>query len=346
MITQNFTEKWKIFSPSFHLNSKLFRTAQFIFEQSFFYCYFAVEIFLIMPNALILITGPTSIGKTKVAIEAAMHFQTEIVSADSRQIYRELAIGTAVPAPHELAKIKHHFIHTHSIHDNYNASRYETEAIDLLDNLFKKFSTIIMTGGSMLYIDAVCNGIDIMPDVNPEIRQNLKDRFSHEGIENLRLQLKKFDPDYYRQVDLKNPARIIHALEICIMTGKPYSSFLTSPRKRRPFEIIKIGLNCERSELHQRINQRADAMIENGLEQEALDVFPYNRLTALNTVGYREFFEYFRNEISKEKAIELIKRNTRRYARKQLTWFRNDPEFTWFRPDETKQLLKFIKSKV
>lgn len=299
-----------------------------------------------MTKHLIIITGPTAIGKTRVAIETAKFFNTEIVSADSRQIYRELSIGTAVPSAAELNSIKHHFIHSHSIRDNYNASRYETEAMELLEKLFKKYSTVVLTGGSMLYIDAVCKGIDIMPDVDPELRQNLKTKLNDEGIESVRFQLKQLDPEYYKQVDLKNPARIVHALEICLMTGKPYSSFRTSSNKERPFSIIKIGLDCNRADLHQRINQRVDKMIEAGLEKEARSVFPLIHLNSLNTVGFREFFAHFNGEISKEKAIELIKRNTRRYARKQLTWFRKDSEMNWFHPQDSKKIIELIQNKI
>jgi tRNA dimethylallyltransferase len=298
-----------------------------------------------MAKTLIIVTGPTAIGKTRIAIETAKFFHTEIVSADSRQIYRELSIGTAVPSPEELAEIKHHFIHSHSILENYNASRYETEAIGLLENLFNIYDAVVMTGGSMLYIDAVCSGIDTMPDVDTELRDNLKTRLKEEGIESLRLQLKKLDPVYYSRVDLKNPARIVHALEISLMTGKPYSSFRTSPKKERPFTIIKIGLDCGRTELHRRINRRVDQMLEAGLEDEARKVYPLKNLNALNTVGYREFFASFSGEISKEKAIERIKRNTRRYARKQLTWFRKDPEINWFHPDEPEKIIEFLKNK-
>ncbi|MGC9352277.1 MAG: tRNA (adenosine(37)-N6)-dimethylallyltransferase MiaA [Mariniphaga sp.] len=299
-----------------------------------------------MAKTLIIVTGPTAIGKTRIAVETAKFFHTEIVSADSRQIYRELSIGTAVPSPEELAEIKHHFIHSHSILENYNASRYETEAIGLLENLFNIYDAVVMTGGSMLYIDAVCSGIDTMPDVDPELRNNLKTRLEEEGIESLRLQLKKLDPHYYSRVDLKNPARIVHALEISLMTGKPYSSFRTSPKKERPFTIIKTGLDCDRTELHRRINRRVDQMIEAGLEDEARKVYPLKNLNALNTVGYREFFACFDGEISKEKAIERIKRNTRRYARKQLTWFRKDPEMNWFHPDEPEKIIEFLKNKL
>lgn len=292
---------------------------------------------------LVIISGPTAVGKTTAAVETAKHFQTDIVSADSRQIFRELSIGTAVPAPSELAAVKHYFIHSHSIYDNYNASRYETEAVGLLENIFKEKDIVVMTGGSMLYIDAICKGIDDIPDIDPELRENLKTRLESEGIESLRLQLKKLDPKYYSLADLKNPARIVHALEVCIMTGNPYSSFRKEVAKKRSFSILKIALNCERAELHNRINMRVDEMISRGLEQEAFQVFPLRHLNSLNTVGYREFFDYFEGKISKEKAIDLIKRNTRRYARKQITWFKNDADVNWFRSDEINHLIKFIE---
>jgi tRNA dimethylallyltransferase len=297
-----------------------------------------------MKKTLIVITGPTAVGKTRVAVETALHFQTEIVSADSRQIFRELTIGTAVPDPSELAAVKHHFIHSHSVLEPYNASRYEKDVLELLEKLFKFYPVVVMTGGSMLYIDAVYNGIDNMPDVLPEVRADLKKQLSEEGIENLRLRLKSCDPEYYRQVDLKNPARIMHALEIYIMTGKPFSSFRTAPRKERSFSIIKTGLNCDREELHNRINTRVDQMVEAGLEEEARSVFHLSHLQPLNTVGYREFFSFFNGEITKDKAIELIKRNTRRYARKQLTWFRNDSKMTWFTPGNSRELISFTEN--
>lgn len=299
-----------------------------------------------MQKTLLVITGPTAIGKTGTAVEVARHFQTEIISADSRQIFRELTIGTAVPHPSELAAVKHHFIHSHSVYDNYNASRYETEVLDKLDQLFSLYDVVVMTGGSMMYIDALCKGIDSMPDVTPEIRAALKIQLEKQGIENLRMQLKKYDPDYYRQVDLRNHMRILHALEIYMMTGRPYSSFRTMPSKQRPFNIIKTGLNCDRDELHTRINARVDSMIEAGLEKEAFSVYSLQHLQPLNTVGYREFFSYFKGEITKDNAIELIKRNTRRYARKQITWFRNDPAMTWFFPGDSTELIRFAEQKI
>lgn len=299
-----------------------------------------------MHKYLIVLAGPTGIGKTSIGIKIAQHFKTEIVSSDSRQIFKEMRIGTAVPENDELDAIKHHFIQTLSINENYNASRYETEALDLINTLFNKYDAVLLVGGSMLYIDAVCNGIDIMPDADPEIRKFLQDKIKKEGIESLRFQLKKLDPDYYSSVDLKNPNRLIHALEISIMTGKPYSSFRSKPKKTRPFSVIKIGMNCDREVLHKRINSRVDKMIAAGLESEARNLYPLKHLNALNTVGYRELFDYFDNNITREKAIELIKRNTRRYARKQLTWFRNDPEMNWFDPTQTREIITFIENRI
>lgn len=299
-----------------------------------------------MRKFLIVITGPTGIGKTSVSIEVARHFQSEIVSCDSRQIYRELSIGTAVPSDEELNSIPHHFIHSHSITDNYNASRYETEAIALINSLFQKHDILLLVGGSMMYVDAVCKGIDVMPDAEPEIRAALKEQLEKEGLESLRRQLKNLDPEYYQTVDLKNPNRLIHALEITLQTGKPYSSFRMQTAKPRPFSIIKIGLNCEREILHCRINQRVDKMIEAGLIEEARRVYPLKELNALNTVGYRELFSWFDGDISEEKAIELIKRNSRRYARKQLTWFRNDEQVQWFQPEQSVAIIDYISEKL
>ena len=295
-----------------------------------------------MNKTLIIITGPTAVGKTEAAINIALSLNTEIISADSRQIYRELKIGTAVPSEEELTAVKHHLIRSHSIFQNYNASMYEKEALELLTVLFEKYDRVIMAGGSMLYIDAVCRGIDVMPDADPAIRKTLKERLINEGLESLRIQLKQLDYEYYSVVDLKNPARIIHALEICLTSGRPYSSFRSKHIKKRPFSILKTGINCPRQELHHRINRRVDEMVNAGLEEEARAFFKYKKLNALNTVGYREFFNYFEQKISREKAIELIKRNTRRYARKQITWFRNDSGMNWFLPGEEDKIINFI----
>lgn len=295
-----------------------------------------------MNKTLIVVQGPTGIGKSKLSIQLATYYHTEIVSADSRQLFKELSIGTAVPTNEELNQIQHHLIQTHSIHENYNASRFETEALDIINGLFTKHDILILAGGSMLYVDAICKGIDFQPDVDPEIRNQLTNDFETNGIEYLRLKLKKLDPEYYQQVDLMNPKRLIRALEVCLMTGKPYSSFRTETTKDRPFQILKIGLNMDRKKLYQRINQRVDKMMESGLEKEAEMIYPYRKLNSLNTVGYKELFSYFDGEISKEKAIELIKRNTRHYARKQLTWLRKDDQIHWFQPDQKNEIIAFI----
>ena len=299
-----------------------------------------------MSKTLVVITGPTGIGKTEVSINVARHFNTEIVSADSRQIFKELCIGTAVPSKQELAAVKHHFIQSHSVEENYNASRYESESLQLINELFQQKDILLLVGGSMLYIDAICKGIDIMPDADPEIRASLKKQLEEEGLESLRLQLKKLDPDYYKTVDLKNPNRIIHALEISIQTGKPYSSFRSNTAKKRPFRIVKIALNCDRQLLHDRINLRVDKMMEAGLEAEARSVYHKKHMNSLNTVGYQELFAYFDGKISRDKAVELIKRNSRRYARKQITWFRRDEEVKWFEPTKTKEIINWIESQI
>jgi tRNA dimethylallyltransferase len=294
---------------------------------------------------LIVITGPTAIGKTSVSTEVARYFNTEIISADSRQLFREMVIGTAVPDAKELMEIRHHFIHSHSIHDYYSASRFEEEVLAKLIDLFSRHKLVVMTGGSMLYIDAVCKGIDDLPAINMDIRQQLIRKFETEGIESLRFELKILDPVYYREVDKKNHKRLLHALEICLITGKPYSSFRTNPRRKRPFHIIKIGLNTDRKVLYERINQRVDQMVAGGLEQEARDLYPFRQNNALNTVGYREWFEHFDGVTTASEAIEKIKGNTRRYARKQLTWFKRDEEINWFDLTETGKIIPFIESK-
>ena len=296
-----------------------------------------------MKKTLIVLVGATGIGKTSTAIKIAQHFKTEIISSDSRQVYKELSIGTAVPEIEELQSCKHHFIQTHSIHENYNASIFETEALKLLEQLYQKHNVIVMAGGSMLYIDALCNGIDDLPTVDKEIRDSLVERFELEGLEGLRLQLKTIDPVYYAEVDLKNPKRILHALEISIMTGKPYSSFRTNAKKTRSFDILKIGINTDRQVLYSRINQRVDGMIEKGLINEAKNVYPHKGINPLNTVGYKELFAYFDGDMSEDEAIELIKKNTRNYARKQLSWFRRDNTITWFEPERTDDIINFLE---
>ncbi|MFH2096902.1 MAG: tRNA (adenosine(37)-N6)-dimethylallyltransferase MiaA, partial [Bacteroidota bacterium] len=287
-----------------------------------------------IPRLLVVIPGPTAVGKTETCIEIAAHFNAEIFSADSRQFYRELKTGTAVPADNQLKAVKHHFIHTRSVADYYNAWQYELDAIRELDNYFIGHSIAILTGGSGMYIDAVCNGIDLIPDVDPEIREALNARLRIEGIESLRFELKRLDPEYYSQVDLKNSQRILRALEVCIQTGKAFSSFRTKGKKVRNFSILKIGLNREREELYRRIDLRVDEMFVNGLEKEAHSALKFREYYALKTVGYRELFDYFDGKINLPAAKELIKRNTRHFARRQMTWFRKDNSIAWYHPED------------
>jgi tRNA dimethylallyltransferase len=299
-----------------------------------------------MNNFLVVVLGPTGIGKTGLGIEIASKLQTEIISSDSRQLYKELSIGTAVPSKEQLGKVKHHFIQNQSVYDYYNASMFETEVNELLALLFLSRKSVVMVGGSGFYIDAVCNGIDDIPSVNPELREKLLELYKTEGIESLRGQLKLLDPDYYAVADLRNYKRILKALEVSLMAGKPYSSLLTRQKKPRDFKIIKIGLNRDRDELHQIINQRVDKMIAEGLIEEARLFLKDKHLNSLNTVGYKELFDYFDDKTTLEVAIELIKRNTRRYARRQLTYFNRDKEIKWFHPDEKKMIEEYIESQL
>ena len=299
-----------------------------------------------MPKTLIILLGPTGVGKTDLSIEIAAYYHTEIVSCDSRQIFREMVIGTAVPASASLDAVPHHFIGSHSIHENYSARKFEVEALEQLEELFREREIVVMTGGSMLYIDAVCKGLDDLPDIDPQLRQLLMNRLELEGLGPLQVELQRLDPTYFREVDLQNPKRILHALEICLTTGRTYSELRTNQPRERPFNILKIGLNCERERLYERINQRVDLMFSEGLEEEAAQLHPFNRLNALNTVGYRELFEYFDGKITLEQAKEKIKANSRKYARKQLTWFRGDPEVTWFTPDMKEEIIEFINFKI
>ncbi len=281
------------------------------------------------PELLIVIPGPTCAGKTGISIELAEELGTEILSADSRQIYREMNIGTAKPNREQLNRIPHHFIGTVSIHRYYSASRYEKEALATLEKIFRDHDAAIMTGGSGLYIDAVCRGIDELPDMDRELRHDLIRQYRESGIEHIRRQLKLLDPEYYSKVDLNNPKRILKALEVSLAAGKPYSSFLTGRRGKRRFGILKIGLQMERNELYRRINRRVDRMVQQGLFEEAGELMPFRHLNALNTVGYKEAFDFLEGRISRERAVELMKRNTRHYARRQLTWFRRDRDIIW-----------------
>ncbi len=282
-----------------------------------------------MEKTIYFVIGPTAIGKTKFAIELADYLKTEIISADSRQIFKEMNIGTARPTPKELATVKHHFIANKSIFDYYNASKYEFEALDLADELFEKYNNIVVVGGSGLYIDALLFGIDDLPTVDTEIRQMFQQKFDNEGIESIRFELKKLDPEWYKKVDLKNHKRILKALEVSFQTGKPYSSFLTGKPKKRNFKPVLIGLNTDRKILHNRINKRVDIMVKQGLINEAEALIEHKNLIPLKTVGYRELFDFFDGKTNKETAIELIKRNSRRYARRQLTWFRKYEKVVW-----------------
>jgi len=297
-------------------------------------------------NTLIVVLGPTGIGKTDLAIELAKKLDTEIISADSRQFYKELKIGTAPPSKLQLNEIKHHFIGNLSINNYYNASIFEISAIEVLKMLFKTKKTVILVGGAGMYIDAVCNGIDDLPEIDQEIRNNLLKKFEDEGIESLRFELKRLDPEYYEIVDLKNHKRILKGLEICMMTGKTYTSYRKAIKKARDFNMIKIGLNMDRSQLYERIDKRVDSMINSGLLEEAKEFYQYKNINALNTVGYKEIFDYLDGEYDLNKAIELIKRNSRRYAKRQLSWFMRDKEINWFEPSEYLQILNFINQSV
>jgi len=299
-----------------------------------------------MKNFLIVILGPTGVGKSDIAVEIASHFNTSVLSADSRQFYREMSIGTDVPSEFQLNRVKHHFIRFISVKDYFSSSLYERAVIYLLHSLFAKSMYVVMAGGSGLYIDAVCRGIDDIPDIDPLIREKYNEKYRKEGIESLRADLKLLDPDYYAKVDLKNHKRIIRALEIFESTGRKYSEFLTKNIVDRDFGIIKIGLERARANLYERINARVDEMIEKGLEAEARGLYEMKGLNPLKSVGYREFFEFFEGKISREKAIELIKRNSRRYAKRQITWWSRDKEIVWFNPDQIQEIINYIENRI
>lgn len=297
-------------------------------------------------KSLIVLLGPTGVGKTDLSLTLAKRYQSPIISCDSRQIYATLNIGTAAPTPEQLQQLKHYFIGTLQPTDYYSAAQYETDAMKLLEELFVSHDTLIMTGGSMMYIDAICKGIDDIPTVDAETREHMMQHYQEAGLEALCKELKLLDPEYYNIVDLKNPKRVIHALEICYMTGKTYTSFRTQSSKQRPFRIIKVGLTRDREELYDRINRRVDMMIEEGLEEEARRVYPLRHLNSLNTVGYKELFNYFDGEWTLPFAIEKIKQNSRIYSRKQMTWFKRDTEITWFHPEQQKEIEAFIEEKL
>ncbi len=291
---------------------------------------------------LVVITGPTAVGKTALCIKLAKHYGIPIINADSRQIYRELRIGTASPSDEQLREVKHYFVGSIGIDDYYNASLYEQDVLRVLDEQFCHSPIQLLTGGSMMYIDAVCNGIDDIPTIRDDIRNEMKRRYAEEGLEALCADLQRLDPEHYAVVDRKNYRRVIHALEICYQTGQTYTSFRKQERKQRPFRIVKIGLNSERDELYQRINSRVDQMMTDGLLDEARSLYDKRSNNALNTVGYKEMFAYLDSTWTLDEAIERMKGNTRRYARKQLTWFRRDTEMQWFHPKQQEDILNYI----
>ena len=293
-----------------------------------------------MSKTLVVITGPTAVGKTALTIELAQHYGIPIINADSRQIYRELKIGTAAPSDEQLQQAPHLFVGTKSIDDYYNASMYEQEVLSYIKESSSPIE--LLSGGSMMYIDAVCNGIDDIPTVREDIREEMKRRYKEEGLEALCEELKQLDPEHYAIVDRQNYRRVIHALEICHQTGKTYTSFRTKKKKERPFHIIKIGLNRDREELYQRINQRVDQMMADGLLDEVKGLVEKRHTNALNTVGYKELFDYLDGRWPLEEAVERIKGNTRRYARKQLTWYKRDEDMRWFHPNDIQDILNYI----
>lgn len=297
-------------------------------------------------NTLIVILGPTGIGKTKVAIEVAEHFNIPIINADSRQIFAEIPIGTAAPTREQQTRVKHFFVGNHHISDYYSASMFEADVMTLLNNLFQEGHIALMSGGSMMYIDAVCNGIDDIPTIDNNTREIMKKRLEDEGLERLVEELRTLDYDHWKIVDKKNPRRVVHALEICHMTGNTYSSYLRKEIKERPFNIIKIGLTAEREYIYNHINTRVLDMINEGLLNEAKTVYPYRKYNSLNTVGYKELFEYFDGNISLDEAIRKIQSNSRCYCRKQQTWFKRDNTITWFAPHNTKEIINYIENNI
>jgi len=298
-----------------------------------------------LDKTLIVVVGPTAIGKTSLAISLARHFNTEILSADSRQFFKEMEIGTAKPSVEELAAAPHHFINSHSIDTLFNTGDFELQAIDLLEALFKKHKLLIMVGGSGLYIDAVCNGLDDLPETDLKIREMLNLQFAADGLESIKQQLIEYDPEYYNKVDQSNPQRMIRGLEFFLSTGKKLSSYQTNSKKVRPFNILKIGLNMDRVELYNRINQRVDDMMQAGLLEEVKDLQPYRKYNALNTVGYSELFSYLDGDITLKEAVDQIKQNTRRFAKRQLTWFRRDDSIAWFEPGQNNTVIDYISQK-
>ena len=295
---------------------------------------------------LVVILGPTGVGKTELCLRVAEYFHVPIINADSRQIFREIPVGTAAPTEEQQRRVRHFFVGSHSIDDYYSASMYEQDALSIIKDQSSVDKLALMSGGSMMYIDAVCNGIDDIPTVNDDIRTEMKRRYEEEGLDALVEELRQLDSEHYAIVDKKNYRRVIHALEICHQTGRTYTSFRVGERKQRPFQILKIGLNRQREELYQRINLRVDEMMKNGLLEEVERMYSKRNLNALNTVGYKELFNYLDGVWTLDEAVERIKGNTRRYMRKQLTWFKRDPEIHWFHPDQVDEIIQLIEHSI
>lgn len=293
-------------------------------------------------NTLVVLLGPTGVGKTEVALQIAEHLQSPIINADSRQLFAEIPIGTAAPTKEQQERVKHYFVGTLHLTDYYSAAKYEEDVLQLLNQLFNQQQMALLSGGSMLYIDAVCQGIDDIPTVDEATRRLMKRKLETEGLDALVAELKVLDPEHYKIVDLHNPRRVVHALEICYMTGNTYSSYRTNTKKIRPFNIVKIGLNRPREEMYERINNRVLKMMKQGLIEEAKAVYPQKGLNALNTVGYKELFAYFDGDISLDDAILKIQSNTRQYMRKQVTWFKRDNEIKWFSPTNIEEIINYI----